>query len=520
MSMNLSVDAATLATALGAVSKSLKALSFYPAGHPARAESLEFACNSFAPLLAGGDIQLKVGRNSFTTDAGQQITDSGPVAALAFELFARQCSVITVLSDLYQDDLLDLLRVLSVPPETIQQQGGLERMLAGHGVRTIWVNELNLTAIEEMRCTIESADIRPEGLELSVMTGNEQPQQMDEAEVLPLDQQLQLLVDELTETADQEAYAAVVGRGLEYAAKLKKQAVYEPLLAFAGRLMVDREDPELGKPAGEGFVAVASGQEFLAAMFERLLGASARERRVIEALLRAGGADMAPLLVEHLGASDSKTRRDAQIQLSALGSCAVPALREAMWDGRPELTRGIVAVMGGLGEPALVDDLKECLFNADSKIAKEAVRSLARIGGAEAEDALIRLLQEAGSELLPQTMVSLGAMRSIRALPLLEKILAERDLLLSDTAIKQAAIEAMATIGEKGAVPALWDILDRRPLLAREKWEQLQLSAAQAIGRIGDMTVLPALEKKAGRQDAVGRACSEAVIAIQRREAV
>lgn len=518
MNPNSHLDLTALQTALGLVAKGLRALSFYPSGHPARAESLETACSSLRPVLEQADLVLKVGRNSFTTSDGCLIADSGPVAALAFELFARQCSSLTILKDLYKEDLLELLRLLSVPPEQIQQDGGMDYLLSAHGVRTVWANELDLASIAARREVIETSEIRPEGLDDQFeVTDNSVQEQMPAEMQVEEPDGLDRVVARLAETADPKGYADLVERGFSLLKTVVQAGEFSIVIAFAGRLVADRDDAELGSVASKGVARLAGNRELLQTFIERFGAAQPRERRIISALLSTAGSDAVQILMDMLASEDRFLKREAAAQLATLGAVAIPALRAVLWDGRPELARSAVGVMGLIGDRSLVEDLKGCLESPDSTVIKEAVRSLAVIGGSEAEAALLALLEHGASEVLPQTIASLGSMRCAKALPGLAKIITYKDVLLKDLSMKQAAIEAVAAIGDPAILPALGEVLKRRPLVGREKWEQLQVMATHLIARLGDESMIPLLEKKVAKPGELGRACAEALAAIRRR---
>src|SRR5919197_6637237 len=134
--------------ALSDTFKALKAMGFYPIGHPLRTESLRQAHQAMAGILAGGELTLVITRTGFSTAEGGAEVDSNPLAqSLAKELFLRRVQRLTFLTDLSVGDLSAFLALLALEPQKIAAAGGLEKEMAKLGVRTIWANELDVREI-------------------------------------------------------------------------------------------------------------------------------------------------------------------------------------------------------------------------------------------------------------------------------------------------------------------------------------------------------------------------------------
>jgi HEAT repeat protein len=166
--------------------------------------------------------------------------------------------------------------------------------------------------------------------------------------------------------------------------------------------------------------------------------------------------------------------------------------------------------------PAAIPELQACLQHTDIRVCKEAVRSLAKIGGREAETAIIALLHGNKSLHFPQAIASLGGMKSRKALAELIQIVGSRDMFLENLAIKIDALGAIAMIGDHQAVPPLIEILSSSHILARGRWAQFKIAIAGSLARLGDIRALPVLKKNAAGTGELARACSEAVESIER----
>ena len=240
--------------ALGNVSRALRAWQFYPKGHPSRKMSIIQAHLSLLRALDGNDLSLRCGRTGFSLPNGEVLPDSIPMAAsLSFELFARRAQKITFLGDLFQEDLLDFIRVISLSPDAIQQAGGLENIMQEHGIRTIWVNEFDLTVILGKRYEIESRGVVPAGLDelegdIPAAQGSDAPLPED----TDPEQALHALLNRLSATVDEDIYQMLARQGVTCSETLITR--HEPALVLPLAELFARHaaDPGWGRDRGGG----------------------------------------------------------------------------------------------------------------------------------------------------------------------------------------------------------------------------------------------------------------------------
>src|SRR5450631_281824 len=153
--------------ALDSVYRAFRAWKFYPKGHPTRKSSIRQAHASLLAMLDSDNLSLVCGSSGFSLPDHETLKDSTLLSSsLSYELFIRRIRKITFLSDLHLDDLLDLIRIMILPPDDILLSGGVDNLLAEHGVRTIWVNEFDLSAIRIRRQAVEAGGVVPQHLEL------------------------------------------------------------------------------------------------------------------------------------------------------------------------------------------------------------------------------------------------------------------------------------------------------------------------------------------------------------------
>lgn len=511
--------------AIGSIYRALRAWKFYPKGHPTRRSSIRHAHSAMLAMLDGNDLLLACGRTGFSFPDGERITDATRLTvSLSYELFVRRVNKITFLHDLLQEDLLEFLKIITLPLDTIQQLGGVDKIMAEHGIRSIWVNEFDLSAIHGRRIDVESRGVTPQGLDESEGDGDtaftlEQPQA--QTEDMPPEQQLQALLARLVTTGDEDVYTMLVRQAIACADTLKSRRDLLAIFPLIELLAANAEDTSRSSNMREfdcfAIEQVMTGDQILHFVFERMEQPGALTKNALQAVLKSGGTSAVVLSVEQMGITNNlATRKMLSNMLSSLGEAAVPTLLEMLHDKRWQIVRNICAILGVIASSDAVPGLMTCLQHTEIRVCKEAIRSLAGIGGREAESAIIGILRGNDSDLYPQAIASLGGMKSRKSLPDIMRILSIKDTFLKTLPLKLDALAAIAMIDDRQATPRLVELLEERHLLAAGRWKQLKTAVAQCLGKLGDARALPVLKEYASNPGELGAACAEAAGLIEK----
>lgn len=511
--------------AIGSVYRALRAWKFYPKGHPTRRSSIGHAHSAMQSILDGNDLMLSCGRTGFSFPDGEKFNDATRLTiSLSYELFVRRVQKITFLHDLYQEDLLDFLKIIALPLDTIQQMGGLDKIMAEHGIRSIWVNEFDLSAIHGKRLDVESRGVTPQSLDESEGDDEtaivmEEPQ--TPADDLPPEQQLQVLLDRLSTTTDEDIYTILVRQAIACSDILKSRrellAIFPLIELLASHSGNELRSPNMREFDRFAIEQIVTGDLFLRFVFERMEQAGGLTKKALQEVLSAGGAPATILAVEQMGIAENlATRKMLAIMLSSLGEAAVPVLLEMIHDKRWYIVRNICIVLGVIASSDAVPGLMKCLQHTDIRVCKEAIRALTKIGGREAESAIIGILRGNDTDLYPQAIASLGGMKSRKSLTELMRILTSKDTFLKSLPLKLDVLAAIAMIGDRQVIPRLIELLTERHLLAGGRWNQLRSAVAQCLGKLGDVRALPTLKEYASNPGELGAACAEAAGLIEK----
>ncbi len=115
----------------------MKSRTLYPAGHPTVMASLRELGSAFDAATASGELAIGLIGGDLIVGGGAFPADAPPADRFAGELAAREIEKMTLLHGARQEDLEALVESLTIPPERLREQGGLEAVLAARSVRSV-----------------------------------------------------------------------------------------------------------------------------------------------------------------------------------------------------------------------------------------------------------------------------------------------------------------------------------------------------------------------------------------------
>lgn len=507
------------ASALTGLVKQIKALRYYPPGHPALRAAAEESLKGFQPLLRGDrPLSLTVRKDAFLLDEQPVAKTQQVIGQLATFCFARRIQYLTILPDLNADDLHRFVQSLLLDPQEIHTRGGIQAVLERARVTTIWVNERDLDAILEQRRRIEAQPPEPP----PEVQGETQPEtRLTPAQAQALD--LEKLLEALEKETDDQRFRA---RLQELIPLLRLNLVAEHR-ALVLRAMVMLCRNASGSKLSEvrrahalnalGQLATDEMTDYLAVIALRRENDAAMSKAAANVLAFLSDKVVRRLmflLAEEAAAPNRKILADILVRT---GTAAVPVLQEHLFDERWYVVRNAVAILGDIRSQESLPHLTPLLAHGDIRVRRETVRSLTKIGGQRAVGVLLQTAESADQELSRQALLSLGAIRATSAIPTLIKLIEQTELNRGAVDIKKDAIRALGEIRSRDAVPPLLRILSRRTFLRRSLNDELRVVAAAALGEIGDEAARQALESAAeDRSPTVARAAVQALMQMEK----
>ncbi len=513
-----------LESALRALDVLLKATRFYPAGHPALKTAVEQTLLRFAPLLMGREsILFSVHKEGFRVDDTPISADRLVLKNFAVQLFARHVRSLMILADLSARDLHAFARCMAREPAEIQEAGGAQGLLQKAGVSTIWINEIDLSSVLSRKEEIESRG--PEetfGGEEEISGAAGTPEGAAAALMQPESRDLEALLRDLERT-ESDQHFAVLAQELQPTILVHLHDEGAHLVIRALQLMHRYgEDPKLSpsrRRTAQETLDLLGREDLFDFLIHCLChNPDVRESRErLLSLIAAFPGRIEETLMRHLaGEGDAQARKVLGAALVRLGATAAPVLTSYLKDPRWFVVRNVMVILGEIRDQQTTAQIVPLLNHEDVRVRRETLRALTKIGGRAAESTLIRILENDDGEMRRQAILSLGALKSTLALPVLTELASRKESKGLSPEERKETIGALGMIGSAEALPCLGGILKRRRFWFGGNDEDLREAAATALGKICDERALTLLRAAVDdRSPAVARA---ARLALNRLE--
>jgi len=498
--------------ALAHVYRALKSFSLYPEGHPLRSDTLQRANDALLELLVRRELVLVTSRTGFvSTDGGVAVEPAPMVQALATELFIRRIKRLVILQDLSLFDLQKFLRILTLPPETVEEEGGIGELMTRRFIKSVWANEIDLPTILEKREELVVAE--EQGSETFIpesvqdFSQAQEPQEVEIGEILV----------RMAEENDADRYLKLAEMLLDLAKEQSTQESLLPAIFFLYREETDRSRRAVLRSHARQTLSQILTEGSIELLLDRVSEEGSLEAEPAANLCADHWELTSPQVVQrYLNVEGSAARKKLMALFTRVGKPAVPLLLPLLTDSQWSVVLAVIPLVGEIGGEDVFRELADAAFHANSRVRREAIRTLAKIGGAEAEELLINLLNDRDHATKLQAILSLGVMQSRQALPHLVGVLTARDTFLENLQLKKEAAHALGRIGDRQASPHLVRMLASRHLFARQGWLELKVAIAGALGQLRDPAALEMLRSMARHPDRLGKACSEAASALER----
>lgn len=229
----------------------------------------------------------------------------------------------------------------------------------------------------------------------------------------------------------------------------------------------------------------------------RLERSGQADRRWISEGLIAAGAPVFPLLLALLIQIPEDAQETMADALAGVGTAALDTFIPALHHTRPAIRQGAAIALSGMG-PQGIPSLREALGDSDTRVARAAARSLARLKWKPSEQddtatyhflrgdygelvklkrgaapVLIRGLADKDPRVRRDSARALGKLSEAPAIPALVRALDDPDIL-----VRTAVIEALGEIRDPRARPPLLKTLEK-------DCHQVRMEAAWALDRLG-----------------------------------
>ncbi len=468
------------------------------------------------------NVNLSISKAGFDF-AGQIINrESKGLNVFSREFFQRNIKLISFSRHLSIEELVHFLQTLGDDPKKVRDAGGIERVLAGLGVKNITANEVDYETILEQIRLEERTEEEIAAEEPADLLDNllEQPKQKEElfGEVF----------EELHSTEEKEALSDLKDVFISH------KDIFDILLI----LLTEKNEVEYTKNLnnlvnlchhvkGERRNETILKITFFLALLSRLSKPPFYNHKalVISKQVELSTIDIITLAIDKMTAGVDKNREKSMLFFWNLGEECIGTLfhylaqkgdlntrhiisniaamfgKKAYTQIEPWLTDnrwyvvcGAVAVIGNIAHEAGLKYLIPMLEYEDIRVKRETVKALGNIRDTESLNLLTLIIKSEDPDLIKQAIISLGKLQFEVAIPDLIKLSKSGVFIKNNLDIRRAAVTALGKTGSVTAIPPLLNILRDISFLKKEENDELRILAAKAIGEIGGEEAVQALE--------------------------
>ncbi len=275
--------------------------------------------------------------------------------------------------------------------------------------------------------------------------------------------------------------------------------------AAAKRKYIENDVTIFDSMAVKQLFANINRKEILDRIIDKLLNSEFEDAVLLrKILINIGSEEVAMALTNIISHPERSVRQQSLKILSELGKSALKVCSQVLMDdshferddGRHELPdyswyiiRNAIFVIGQLKDENGVLPLRFRITDQDVRIRREIITSLEKIGGEDACDILILMIDDPIREIVERAIITISLIGTPDVVPLMI------DVARNDSSILKLIITALGKIGGKEAVHFLGGLLEDEDELnalagASLSKEEVKLVIVKAIGNLGDLDAL------------------------------
>ena len=256
--------------------------------------------------------------------------------------------------------------------------------------------------------------------------------------------------------------------------------------AFAALEDDDTLDPAQRERVRSALVDMAQPRhmrELAAALRRHTPGTTEHEscRRLMSTL----GAHTIGSLLEVLADEPDMASRKALVDLiTSMAPRHVGTLIERLGDPRWYFVRNVVAILGSIRRPEVLQHLARTIRHPDARVRRETIRAVAGIRVRQAEEMLIAALADEDPQNVGLAARLLGTLGARSALGPLSQVVRGDGRGNRDIGVRVEAIEALGRLGAPEAAPVLEEVVRQRGIFRTGRARELRTAAEAALAEL------------------------------------
>ena len=512
-----------IGAALLGLGKLIKAGQFYPPDHPAFETILDETLEAFLCLPGEQGLLLKLSREGFSVEGAPVCAHLISLRKMAAVFFNRRIQSLFFLPGINAHDLREFALCLGLDGPQILARGGVQQILESKAVQGIAVNELDPSKLLLRHNTAGTAGALsaqndsasdPQGTDSRTRAPNQK---------LALPSTLDELLEQLRKPFSAQRYQALLQCAPALVRKEPPEQKTAQILDLIGLLSAHSRasafSAEMKAQARSTLEAL-----FTPAMLRFALGKLCsgelyqdQQKKLLTALQLQEDRTFLPLMEALAEAPDPLLRSNLMELAAELCRNQEEKILKLLESEQLKLQQSAVALLGTLRSPTAVPALVALLGDGDASLHRDLIGALTKIGGQDAEKALMTLATGGAHPMQQSAILALGAMKSRTAAPLLLERLQRLRLSPAGLELARSLIRTLGQIAEPDTAAFLCRQLTKRRFWKRGLWADYRVACAVALGEIGTEEASRALEKAAHDPDPrIAAPAGRALIKLQK----
>jgi HEAT repeat protein len=516
-----------LETLLAELVKSMRSSFMYPPGHPSLKKSYDNTYRFFQDFLqSGGEFSITSVKEGIDFEEAPLTRDNEALRKLSQDLNLKNIYRLTFKNAMTVQEFEAFVSLVSMDSKKFRDLGGVSTLLPRYEIKNISAKEMEYDNLvkdgqatervePEKEGTIEGQSGTHEEVTKLAQAPVEETEEEDELDK-EIEQYLSLLKPELDPERFKKILLSLIRLSENLSKEGKTEYVVKIVVGLTRESMSGARRPEAFSKMCVAAVRKCPIDSIIPQALDGFSSKDEKDRGLYRRLIRIiGEKAIEPALMRLIESSDSLERRNLINLLIGFGEAVRPKLEIYLFDERWYVVRNMAVILGEIKSEKSLNPLSRAVMHKDSRVRREVIKALTRIGGKKVPVFLLQLLPTAPEQFALIIINSLGVLGDASATEPLIAIVRKRDPLHRNYELRKESIAALAKLKNPDAVEALGRILLKKEFLGGMRYEDLRISAARALGRIGGQRSIELLTNGSKlRNRNVKRAAAAALLAL------
>jgi hypothetical protein len=198
--------------------------------------------------------------------------------------------------------------------------------------------------------------------------------------------------------------------------------------------------------------------------------------------------------------------------MSYMGKNYVQMVGEGVHDPQWYVVRNIAIVLGKIGKPECVDFLKAAIVHADTRVRREAVRSLTGMDSQEAGEVLLLSLNDSDNIIRSIGIRALSQRGDVAAVKPLMQMVQDKKFRDRPSEERKLMLDALAHLGRDKSISVIVGLINERSWFDRGRNNETRLFALRALGLVNTLASYQALDELSHKGDKLVRQTCSAIL--------